>query len=784
MPTATGSTTVTSRQQPDRSAHMVFSDPSGRRLWRTLALLTLIVTTFGVLALWIGPPDYEPPPKGPLNQQQDFARLITGNTDKPLPVIGDTTNGVLNRIVQMRPRPKNKRKADLYDPFTGAKLREAAPWEIDMVGDSEYATEDFGILPPKTLVLTFDDGPSGDYTPQVLDLLKERGIKATFFVIGENVEQHADVLRRVRDEGHLIANHTQNHHIDLNDASQDDVRWQLTQADEEIQKATSYTTTIWRLPEGDAERKPLANARAQQLGYTHVGYTFDPKDWKPKNGEYIPLPKLDGSGEVVLLHDSAGHHPNRLDLLERLIDDAGAKGYRFAPLTTILPPTHIPRNNEQPLNNLLASAAPPLIEDGFHRTMKIINTVIIGSFLAVSVLHLTLASVGYRRHKRRQWPDEQSWPDVSVLLPAFDEEVGIRATLDSLRASIFKRFEVVAVDDGSTDGTLAILRQYAEEFQDTFRLVVLTQQNQGKPAALNKALRHARNKVVITVDGDSLVEPDTLGKLARNFATGRKIGVVCGRVRVGNLQGLWTWLQNIEYQVGICVIRLAESTVDAIMIAPGACAALDKDAVLHAGGFSNATLAEDADLTLRLHQLGYKVVQDYEAAVRTEAPSTLGQLWKQRKRWALGIMQVFWLHRRMLRSLRPIGLSMAFAIFSLLASLVFAPVVMVMAVLQVARGEYGGALTVLGIVTAVYCCEMALALLMLGGKPHHLLAVLPYAPFQKLMQFLLLGYCIITAVYGRGRGFGWNKLQRTGDLVDDIPEVPEAEATAPVGATR
>jgi biofilm PGA synthesis N-glycosyltransferase PgaC len=169
---------------------------------------------------------------------------------------------------------------------------------------------------------------------------------------------------------------------------------------------------------------------------------------------------------------------------------------------------------------------------------------------------------------------------------------------------------------------LAVLIEYAKTWP---ALRVINQPNRGKPAASNRGIDESWGEIIVTLDGDTLFEPQTIKMFARHFLAprnGKEVGAVAGHVKVGNRRNLVTAWQSLEYLSGICVTRMAEGLLGAISIVPGACAAWRREALVRAGGYSHDTLAEDADLTLTLQRLGYSIAQENEAVAWTEAPMT------------------------------------------------------------------------------------------------------------------------------------------------------------------
>lgn len=190
----------------------------------------------------------------------------------------------------------------------------------------------------------------------------------------------------------------------------------------------------------------------------------------------------------------------------------------------------------------------------------------------------------------------------------------------------------------------------------------------------------------MTLDADTQFAPSTIANLLRHFAADPdgRLGAVAGVVKVGNRHNLVTRWQAVEYIAQIGVERAAQDALGAIMIVPGACAAWRKTALQEAGGYSEATLAEDFDLTLTLHRLRYRVTQDDDAIAYTEAPEPLAALVKQRTRWVYGSLQTLWKHRALLCDPGWLGMVlMPFTMLAIVVPLVFLPLVYVVAVTAV-----------------------------------------------------------------------------------------------------
>ena len=200
-----------------------------------------------------------------------------------------------------------------------------------------------------------------------------------------------------------------------------------------------------------------------------------------------------------------------------------------------------------------------------------------------------LAFAQYVRSRRREIEHfgERYQPLVSVVVPAFNEERVITRTIDSLLASEYENFEIIVVDDGSTDDTHDIV---VEQFGDDPRVSVYTKPNGGKAAALNFGWQKATGEVVIALDADTLFEPETLAALAHRFAD-PKIGAVAGNAKVGNRINIVTKWQALEYITSQNFDRRAFASLNCITVVPGSVGAWRREVLEEAGGFSSDTLA-------------------------------------------------------------------------------------------------------------------------------------------------------------------------------------------------
>lgn len=496
---------------------------------------------------------------------------------------------------------------------------------------------------PKTIAITFDDGPDPEWTPKVLDLLKAQGVKATFFVVGTEVVAHPELTRRIVAEGHQIGVHTFTH-ANLSSASGWRRSVELRQSQLILAGATGVSTPLLRPPYSSGP-DALTNAdwnaikHAREDGYLTVLTTQDSEDWRRPGTEQVianSMPKST-AGQILLMHDSGGDRTQTLEALQRLIPALKARNFRFATVSDtvgIAQPVHPASAVER--GRGLAVIWAMRLSDG---TLGILTWLLYAAG-ALSVLRAITTVVAAKRHARERywsWGEPVTEP-VSVIVPAYNESAGIEAAVRSLAASDHP-VEVIVVDDGSSDGTADLVESLGIP-----GVRVIRQVNAGKPAALNTGLQAASYELVVMVDGDTVFEPDAVRMLVQPFAD-PSVGAVSGNAKVANRKGLLGRWQHIEYVVGFNLDRRLFDLAECMPTVPGAVGGFRRSALERIGGLSDVTLAEDTDLTMALCRDGWRVVYEERAVAWTEAPASLGALWRQRYRWCYGTLQAMWKHR-------------------------------------------------------------------------------------------------------------------------------------------
>ncbi|WP_419814850.1 glycosyltransferase [Glacieibacterium sp.] len=653
---------------------------------------------------------------------------------------------------------------------------------------SPYQVERLGYR-PGLVALTFDDGPDGVWTPQILDILKAKNVHATFFIIGENGLIQRPLLQRLIAEGHNVGNHTYTH-PNLANATTGETRLELNVTQRLFQAFTGHSLRLFRAPYfGDAEPSTADEIapveQAQRLGYLSVGLHVDPDDWKRPGVQEIVDRALAGveasnperSGNVVLLHDSGGDRSETVAALPLLIDAMRAKGYRFvtiAELANIKPGVVNPPISDSDQTAAFGDLALFLMLGWATIGIKWLFMVAItlGILRAVALSGLALHQA--RREARQIFPATDPDQSVTVLIPAFNEERvierAVRRVLDSRDVAV----RVIVIDDGSKDRTSAVV---SELFADEPRVRLLTLENGGKARALNTALALVESEIVIALDADTQFEPSTIARLARWFGDPR-LGAVAGNAKVGNRVNLITKWQALEYITAQNLERRALARLNAMTVVPGAVGAWRTETLREVGGYPTDTLAEDQDLTIAIQRAGWKIHYDQYAIAWTEAPESFGALAKQRFRWAFGTLQCLWKHKAVMVSGKPrglarIGLPQAVLFQILLASI--SPIIDLALIVSLIDSwlqvhEHGWAatqtdlarmLTFWLVFTAIDLLAGVIAFALERREQWRLLWLLipQRIGYRQIMYYVVLK-ALVQAL--RGPSVGWGKLERSG----------------------
>lgn len=505
-------------------------------------------------------------------------------------------------------------------------------------------------IPARTVALTFDDGPDPTWTPKILAVLRRYRVPATFFLVGAHVASYPGLVRDELRQGDEVGSHTYTH-TNLATAGWRE-GFELTLTQNALAGAADIHTRLLRMPfssEPDALTASdwRAAEEAGRDGYLVVLTSLDTTDWARPGVRHIEAAASprDGRGAIIMFHDGGGNRSQTVAALPRIITRLRSEGYRF---TTVTGALRMPAGDvKATTSQRYVGLALVLTQQTADHTVAVLAVLLIAATVLTVIRLVVLVGFAarHRRRTRRRPPRAISrpgfWPDVSVVIPAYNEAAGIAATVLSMATSDYRGgIEIVVVDDGSSDDTAAIAEGLGLPY-----VHVVRQANAGKPGALNRGIAEARSEILVLVDGDTVFQRDTLDHLIAPMQS-PDVGAVSGNTKVANRRGFLGGWQHLEYVMGFNLDRRLFDIIGTIPTVPGAIGAFRRRALEAVGGVSADTLAEDTDLTMALCRTPWRVVYAPDALAWTEAPASLRQLWRQRYRWSYGTMQAMWKHRR------------------------------------------------------------------------------------------------------------------------------------------
>ena len=588
------------------------------------------------------------------------------------------------------------------DPGAPDKLRDVPPGaDVDMEGQGEilrieekpaHGTRDLTIDPDSKLItdevfqnlpepyrvgrygystnkvaITFDDGPDPQWTPKILDVLKQKKATATFFLIGIQTDKFSGLAKRIYAEGHTIGNHTFTH-PDVSGISTGYMKVELNLTERLFASMMGIRATLMRPPyaideEPDTSDQVRPLEIPQEMGYITVGNRIDPNDWSdnPRRSaeqisayvlSHLPPCKLENlrCGNIVLLHDGGGNRAETVRALPMIIDGIRAKGYEIAPVYELLGMQRANVMAPLPRAELWAAR---LDRFGFWMFDAVIIAItwifLVGDLLMTGRLIFIGAAAIYDRLHEKIFgkPAEVASykPKVAVLIPAYNEEKVIERTVRAALNSNYPNLRVIVIDDGSKDRTLEVARNAFRAETASGKVLILGKKNSGKAEALNYGIEHIGDaELFVGIDADTIIAPDAIARLVPHFINPR-VAAIAGNAKVGNRVNLWTRWQALEYITSQNFERRALDVLGAVSVVPGAIGCWRVSAVREAGGYHIDTVAEDADLTMALLRRGYRVEYEDLALAYTEAPTNANGLMRQRFRWSFGILQAVYKHR-------------------------------------------------------------------------------------------------------------------------------------------
>ena len=681
-------------------------------------------------------------------------------------------------------------------PSQGVRTIETDPDTGDIVDQNytamptAYVIERFGALSNK-VALTFDDGPDSRWTPAILDILKQKGVRASFFIVGENAGAYPDLVRREVAEQHDVGNHTFTH-PNLSVLPEAMVKLEIDTTRKLFESITNRSMRLFRPPYlGDADPTSIDQIEpvriAQDMGFVTAGLRVDPGDWMRPGVQSIvdqtmyQLQSTDETvhGQIVLLHDAGGDRSQTVAALPLLIDALRAKHYELVPVSELAGLTPDQAMPLLPAGAVLPKLALPifLTLGHFGQVMHGLFLIAIGLGLA-RILFLSILGLIHKWREIQQVPPalDANAPLISVLIPAHNEANVIVASIHRILRSHYPRLEVIIIDDGSSDNTSEVI---SEHFSSTNTVTLITVPNGGKAKALNIGLSRARGNVVVALDADTQFESNTIAYLARWFID-PAVGAVAGNAKVGNRINTITNWQALEYVSAQNLERRALALLGCITVVPGAVGAWRRSLLDELGGFPSDTLAEDQDLTIAVQKARYHVLYDSAAIAWTEAPDTVQGLSKQRFRWAFGTLQCLWKHRDVLFVPRygTLGfIAMPQVILFQIVLAVIAPLLDFTLFIQIAktsidylqhRGEFDPSNLYLTTIyfLAFMAIDTAAVALAFAMEKHEKWSLLLLLTLQRFGYRQILYYVVLKSVVSAAAGtlVGWGKLERKGTV--------------------
>ena len=580
-------------------------------------------------------------------------------TVQPGHTVDDEGDGDVIRVTSLPQPGKRTVSVDTDEPDPRKML--IVDEHMDVYPRS-YVIEQYGYH-PNQVAISFDDGPDPKWTPKILDILRDKGVKGTFLMIGVDAAENVGIMKRVVREGHEIGNHTWSH-PDISEISNQQLDLELKLTERLFASKLGIQPLYFRPPydideEPDTDDQAAPAERIQQAGYTIIGNKLDTDDWNqhprrtPEEITQTILTQLETMkakpqfrGSIILMHDGGGDRSATVAALPMLIDTLRAHGYTFVPVSALMGKTTAqvmpPLSFKQYLRALPDSLA-------FSGMAFIGHFIVMVFFVGDILMSARLLLVGIlaiidrlRRPHRKASPGFN--PRVAVLIPAYNEEKVIVRTIRSVLNSDYLNLHIIVIDDGSTDRTFEVARDAYKAEIAAGRVQVLTKPNGGKAAALNYALDRLDECVYVGIDADTVIASDAISKLIPHFED-PLIGAVAGNAKVGNRVNLWTRWQALEYITSQNFERRALDLFNVVTVVPGAIGAWRTAPVKEIGGYPINTVAEDADLTMGLLEHKFKVVYEDRSLAFTEAPIDAKGLMRQRFRWSFGILQAVWKHR-------------------------------------------------------------------------------------------------------------------------------------------
>ena len=391
---------------------------------------------------------------------------------------------------------------------------------------------------------------------------------------------------------------------------------------------------------------------------------------------------------------------------------------------------------------------------------KPIHAILLWGMVVTFWLNLLFGPVSLvSKFREEATPFPKSYPSMSVLVPAYNEEKVISRTIESLLITDYPgKLEIIVIDDGSKDSTLQIARRFERK-----GIKILHKENGGKATALNFGFTMSKGEIIVIVDADTIVGRHSLKQIMKGFSTRPNVQAVAGNIRVRNPKNWITKCQSLEYISGIQTVRRSFDLHGAITIIPGALGAITRSAINSVGAYHSDTIVEDFDISIKCLKNGPIAQGHTEAVAYTEAPATVSDFNKQRKRWARGNIQVIRRHSDCLTNSR-FGYLQRIAFPYLIIGMFIMPVIGFIAIGNaIVVSLMGSVFWVLQIVMIFFVLHMMLSWLAIRIDDGDM-KLMWYAPFLVFGYRQICDYILFKAVIDeiRGKKAMWTSAARIG----------------------
>jgi cellulose synthase/poly-beta-1,6-N-acetylglucosamine synthase-like glycosyltransferase/peptidoglycan/xylan/chitin deacetylase (PgdA/CDA1 family) len=646
----------------------------------------------------------------------------------------------------------------------------------------------------KTIAITFDDGPSSYLTKEVLKVLQDKGVKATFFVTGIKANKYPETIKQIAREGHQVENHSYSH-TNLTDIVDEQIEWEITETNNIIEHLTGRKPKFFRTPYNSfgyvASSLDLTTTKfAQRHGLQLYEVDTDSKDYKNNNAEEQLKNIFSNIGTQILFHDGLDNYSSKMpEALGLTIDKLKNEGYKFVTIDGYQnsnPDYKLAKENIlTPLTDKIAI----INQNSWFYNFYIWFVFIMLVLSLIRSLILGLAIMLKRK------PDVKIYyydKPVTVIVPSYNEQAGIISTINSLLNQDYKLTKILVIDDGSTDDSCI---EIEKNFGINPNVRLIKKPNGGKASALNLGIEYCDTDIFISVDADTYLGLDAVRLLVSHFGDPQVAGVA-GKVEIANdyyslkdknkKLGFWqnynplVLCQNLEYISSQNFDKIGMDKLNAVAVIPGAIGAFRKDLVIQVGKYKTDTLAEDTNLTIDLLRLGKIIRYEKNARCFTEAPESLNQFYKQRFRWNFGTLQVLWKRKSMMFNPKygPIGyFIMPYMVLGFF-TLIINPVVIIVSTLMFVNFIFENNLTFnsnkffnfngdwrfhLVIGYMILSTLILFYTIIVDSKKHKIASIL-ISPLTSTVYSYYMGFVALKAFISvlKGGLNGWGHLKRTG----------------------